>query len=362
MDERHVVPIIPRDLALYALGNIAGVGHSTAVQLYDTVNFDSLFTASRGEVEWIAGTAHVAKPHAFADKFMANREAALEHADIELRGYRAASSLDLILDNDPRYPARLRDLSDRPRWLFVRGNIALLNSRRLITVVGTRQPSNSGSELASRVTSVLVDRGFAPVSGLAEGIDEVVHRTCVDRKGQTIAVLGTGIFNDFPATTAYLRNRILQYGGAIITEFFPKEQYSRQRFVQRNRIQAGLSSVTIPVEAAVPSGTLHTIRFALKYGRQVLGVRWDDAPESDLLRLLRAENAEIVAVPTSDDPFLSAIGRTYDYEGFARESQLARRNTQIERVVKFARQVIASESLTPIEVERMVKAIKQEHE
>jgi DNA protecting protein DprA len=347
------------EIGVMALGEIPGVGHATAVKLYDDKDFGSLFTANRDEVHWIAGNAGIATPHAFTDAFLEHRDRALALAHEEFSRFQSIG-IELILENDPRYPARLRGLPDRPRWLFVRGNLELLSSDRLITVVGTREPTTAGAELASRVASVLVDRGFALVSGLAEGIDAVVHKEVVDRKGQTVAVLGTGIFNDFPAQTAYLRTPILQNGGTIVTEFFPKEQYSRQRFVQRNRIQAGLSEITIPVEAKVPSGTLHTIRFARQYNRMVLGVKWAGADETALHEFLRENHDQIVEVPQSDDPFLEAVAAKYNYLDFARQSQIFRRNSQIERVIKFARSVIRSEHLQPFEIERMMKAIRAE--
>lgn len=347
------------EIYVMALGEIPGVGHATAVKLYDGRDFASLFVANRDEVHWIAGNAGITTPHAFTEAFLEHRDNALASAHEELSRFQSIG-IELILDKDPRYPARLRDLSDRPRWLFVRGNLELLSSDRLITVVGTREPTPAGVSLASRVASVLVERGFALVSGLAEGIDAIVHKEVVDRKSQTVAVLGTGIFNDFPAQTAYLRTPILQNGGTLITEFFPKEQYSRQRFIQRNRIQAALSEITIPVEAKVPSGTLHTIRFARQYNRMVLGVKWAGAEETSLHEFLRESHDQIVEVPQSDDPFLDAVGTKYNYLDFARQSQVFRRNSQIERVVKFTRSVIRSEQLQPFEVERMIKAIRAE--
>jgi DNA processing protein len=272
---------ISRELALLALANISGIGHSTAMRLYDSTSFISLFSAARDEVHWIACAAHVSSPHVFTDGFMSQRERALELAETDLRDY-ARAGVTLLFDDDPRFPPRLREFDDRPRWLFIRGSVELLSDPRLITVVGTREPTEAGRSLAERVAAILVRRGFALVSGLAEGIDEIVHRVCVENGGQTVAVLGTGISNDFPASTSYLRNRILQYGGAIVTECFDKGHYSKQRFAQRNRIQAALSCSTVPVEPGVPSGSLDVVRFALTYGRQLLGVKWADTQASPL--------------------------------------------------------------------------------
>lgn len=357
--ERSGQTSIPREVAVLALGEITGVGHSTAVNLYDDKNFASLFTANRDEVHWIAGNARIASPHAFTETFMVHRERALETAAHDLGRYEA-SGVELVLDSDQRYPQRLLALGDRPRWLFVKGNTDTLNSERLITVVGTRKPTQSGIDLAARVTTTLVKRGFVTVSGLAEGIDGEVHQRTIDHKGQTIAVLGTGIFNDFPATTAHMRGSIVQNGGAIITEYFPKEHYSKQRFVQRNRIQAALSNVTIPVEAAVPSGTFHTIRFAREYGRTVLGVKWQGAKDLPLHQFLREQGEPVVEVSPEDDPFLEALGRSYDYWHFLQDSEQARRKARIDRAVRFARSVIKGERLSDFEIDLMVRRIREQ--
>jgi DNA processing protein len=347
-----------RKVHVLALGEIPGIGHATAVRLYDETNFPSLFTANRDELLWIAGNAGVASPHVFADTFITHRENALETASFEYDRYET-NGIELLLDSDDRYPQRLKAMTDRPRWLFVKGNVDVLSSERLITVVGTRNPSQSGAELTRRIVSTLVKRGFVPVSGLAEGIDAEVHRETIELKGQTVAVLGTGIFNDFPAGTSALRGPIVQNAGAIITEYFPKEHYSKQKFVQRNRIQAALSSVTIPVEAAIPSGTFHTIRFAKQYDRTVLGVKWAGSEDSPLLQFLKENGQPVVEVPLEDDPFLEALGRRYEYWHFVQDSHQARRKAQIDRVVRFARATIKAEGLSDFELDLMIKRIRE---
>jgi|SRR5579872_1474008 len=350
-----------RKVQVLALGDIPGVGHATAVRLYDNRNFESIFMANRDELQWIAGNAGVASPHVFAEAFLTHRSHALETASFEFDRYES-NGIELLLDTDEQYPQRLKEMQDRPRWLFVKGNLEVLNSERLITVVGSRQPSQSGVDLTKRIVSTLVKRGFVLVSGLAEGIDAEVHRETVELKGQTIAVLGTGIFNDFPASTSSLRGPIVQNAGAIITEYFPKEHYSKQKFIQRNRIQAALSNVTVPVEASVPSGTLHTIRFAKQYGRMVLGVKWADSDDAPLHKFLRENDQTVVEVPLHDDPFMETLGLQYNYSHFVQDSQQARRKAQVDRVVRFARSVVRSENLSDFELDLMIKRIREPKE
>jgi DNA processing protein len=350
------VPRVRRETAIVALGEIQGVGHTTAVKLFDNPHFDSLFTANRDEVLWIASAAGVDKPHAFADTFVSSRSEALGHANATLRRFED-QNITLVLAPSNAYPASLREIPDHPRWLFVRGNVELLSSPRLITVVGTREPSTYGKIMARRVAQLLVRNGFVLVAGLAEGIDAIVHEEVIRQKGQTIAILGTGMYNTFPPTTAQYRKSIVELGGAIVTEYFNKEQSSRQRFVQRNRIQAALSQMTIPIEAGVPSGTLHTVRFAKQYGKTVLGVKAIGVGDTPLHQLLREEGFQVVEVPEADDPFMAAIGSHYSYSDFKRDGEIDRRNSVVTRAITWVRRLIRNEGLGPLERKRIIDGI-----
>jgi DNA protecting protein DprA len=155
--------------------------------------------------------------------------------------------------------------------------------------VGTREASPRGVKRARKLTEWLAERGFGIVSGLAEGIDQAAHQAALDHGAQTIAVLGTGISVVFPASTGHLRWQIIEAGGAIVSEYFPQDSYSRIRFVRRNRIQAGLSYATVPVEAKEHSGTAHTYRFAKQFNRVTFGIVNQDHPENGIVDLLRKD-------------------------------------------------------------------------
>jgi DNA processing protein len=354
--EGETVPRVRRHTAVVALGEIQGVGHMTAIRLYDSPNFDSLFTATRDEAHWIASSAGVERPHAFADALVENRDDALRRAAETLEQYEDRN-VTLVLDRDPTYPDILKTIPDPPRWLFVRGNVSILSSQRLITVVGTRKPTDYGIALAIRVAELLVKNDFVIVSGLAEGIDGAVHDQVVKMGGQTVAILGTGLENNFPQSTSHLRNPIVKHGGAIVTEYFNKEQYSRQRFVQRNRIQAALSQITVPVEAGVPSGTLHTIRFADQFGRLVIGVRTPSVPETALHSFLREHGFPVVDVPESDDPFMAAVGTKYRYQIFGQVGERERRVGEVDAIIKYVRARAKRAGLGEIEIRQIVNGI-----
>jgi DNA protecting protein DprA len=174
-------------------------------------------------------------------------------------------------------PPTLREIPDAPRWLFVHGEREILYRQPAIAVVGTRKPSPRGLSATSHVIRVLGAYDVVVVSGLAEGIDEQAHRVSLSEGMKNIAFLGHGINIVFPASTKEIREKIVETGGAIVTEYLPDDHYKKLYFVERNRLQAALANLIIPVEANPKGGTAHTVRYARKYNRPLAGVRWEDA-------------------------------------------------------------------------------------
>lgn len=167
------------------------------------------------------------------------------------------------------YSNKLRSISDPPIGLFVIGNVKLLNSsNKSIAIVGTRQPSNYGEDIAKTFAYDLAISGCTIVSGLAIGIDSCAHKGALEAEGNTIAVLGCGVDN-IPSSRAKLYKEIISSGGTIVSEFPPGTFVQKGFFVSRNRIVSGLSNGVLVVEGNERSGTLITARYALNQGRDV---------------------------------------------------------------------------------------------
>jgi DNA protecting protein DprA len=189
---------------------------------------------------------------------------------------------------EPDFPRTLAILPQRyrPFWIFYRGDIGLLD-RPCVTVVGTRDPTDAGEFLARYAVSCAREFGTPVVSGLAHGIDRIVHEWCLRVSLPTISVQGTGILNTYPVRHTGLGNRITESGGLLLSEYLPDQGPSAQNFVWRNRLQAALGRVVIPAEWARKSGTAHTVRFAGKFQRPVFSLspsgalRTPDAGEGD---------------------------------------------------------------------------------
>lgn len=215
----------------------------------------------------------------------------------ELHKQLASRDISVVLRSNPAFPAKLLDLSDPPFWIFVQGDVRVLH-RSSIGVVGTRSPSSDGLWLTNFVGYSL-DQWDAPtVSGLAMGIDQEIHAASLRARVPTVAVLGTGIFSDYPRGSDAMRASIIKNGGAVITEYLPDESYSASNFVRRNRLQAALSSIVIPVEWKVKSGTAHTVNYAARLNRPMAMLRVPSQASFEWLPDTVRRNCETFTIPS----------------------------------------------------------------
>lgn len=176
----------------------------------------------------------------------------------------------LITLQDPNYPAYLKTISDPPPVLYVKGQVDALHATQ-IAIVGSRKSSFMGKEHAFQFAYQLAQNQIAITSGLAKGIDSFGHQGALNAGGQTIAVLGSGIWDIYPKEHQALAEKMTEKG-AIISEFPLKTAPLAKHFPQRNRIISGLSRGVLVVEAALKSGSLVTARLANEQGREVFAI------------------------------------------------------------------------------------------
>jgi DNA processing protein len=173
----------------------------------------------------------------------------------------------LVTVLDPDYPANLRQVADRPPFLFYRGTLTPRDVRA-VAVVGTRRPSSDGLARAARMAAGLVAEEVTVVSGLARGIDTAAHQAALAAGGRTIAVLGTGITRCYPAENADLAEAVAA-SGALVSQFWPAASPTRYSFPLRNAVTSGISQGTVVVEAGATSGARLQARLATQQRKQV---------------------------------------------------------------------------------------------
>lgn len=183
----------------------------------------------------------------------------LEQADSHLLGW---------FDGD--YPRALRDLSDPPAWLYVKGDPAWL-SRPMLAIVGSRHATPQGLRDARAFAQALSDAGLTVVSGLALGVDTAAHEGGLEGLASSVAVVGTGLDRVYPARNRALAHR-LAARGALVSEFALGTAPRSGHFPRRNRILSGLSLGVLVIEAATGSGSLITARLAAEQGREVFAL------------------------------------------------------------------------------------------
>ena len=215
--------------------------------------------------------------------------------------------------NDEAYPERLRGCSDAPVLLYYRGTTNL-NSRHIVSMVGTRQITNYGKDLCNSFIQDL--KRLCPdaivVSGLAYGVDVNCHRAALEEGLETVGVLAHGLDQIYPRLHRETAKQMVSQGG-LLTEFMSGTPIDKRFFVQRNRIVAGLSDAVIVVESATKGGSLITADIALSYDRQVWAFpgRIYDSHSSGCNKLIFSNCATLL---TGAEDFCLAMGWTDDIQ------------------------------------------------
>lgn len=185
---------------------------------------------------------------------------------------------DIITPEHERYPERLRNISNPPAAIYIKGDLPKIDQQVAVSIVGPRKPTEYGKKAAYSLAARLTKAGLLIISGGAVGIDSYAHRGALAVDGKTIAVLGCGINYPYLNENLKLREQIFK-NGALISEFPPDYAASKYTFPIRNRIVSALSLGTVIIEAGIKSGALITARHAAEQGRDVFVIPGN--PSSD---------------------------------------------------------------------------------
>jgi len=247
-----------------ALTQVDGVGLSIGRQLYDKAGSATALFENRHHLQDMIPDIKPELVHLLQDV-----DTPLRRAEQELE-FISRKAMQCITCRDERYPQRLLECADAPLVLYYCGN-ANLNKQRIISMVGTRRCTNYGRDICHQFIGELkeLDENILIVSGLAYGIDIVSHREALAHGMETVAVMAHGLDRIYPSHHHQTAVEMTRQGG-LLTEYVTGTTPEKGNFVQRNRIVAGLSDVTIVVESAEKGGSLITASIAHSYQREVL--------------------------------------------------------------------------------------------
>ena len=252
-------------LSKIALVFISGLGNAAIRRLIDLYPDEDIFSLPHSELKTAFGT-HRSIVESIVSK------STFARAEEELR-FCETNHIRPLFFTDADYPTRLNapDTDDCPALLYCLGS-ANLNPERSIAVVGTRRATAIGRDNTDFLVHELTSYQTHIISGLAYGIDTAAHTAALDHNLPTVAVLGHGLDRIYPASNRPLAKRILENGGALVTEFPSGTAINPRLFPARNRIIAAMADATIVVEASEKGGALITASIAASYHREVFAV------------------------------------------------------------------------------------------
>jgi|TARA_B100000315_G_C14470291_1_gene537987 DNA processing protein len=249
---------------LLSLLNLDGYGKKKVIHLIEELKAD--LDTSDDVIRFLSGVSGMVKGIKVPDASQA--KSAIQMARDTIRSSEDAG-VYVLGYADKKYPDRLRTIPDPPPVLFAKGDLAGLSSAVSVALIGTREPSDFGRKSAFAIGKSLAEFGITVVSGLALGCDTEGHLGCLEGRGTTVAVMAHGLDQVLPARNRPLAKRILSEGGCLVSEHALGVSAQRYSFVERDRLQSGLSNAVVVVETGVGGGSMHTVGFCKEQRRKL---------------------------------------------------------------------------------------------
>lgn len=270
-----------------ALTMIPGIGPVISKKLLlHCGSAEAVFREKTKHLELIPGIGTITA------KLLRNRDC-LRKAEEELKRIEK-TGIRMLYFTEATYPSRLKHCYDSPPLLYYKGT-AELNAKRIVSIIGTREITDYGTQLCEKLVADLVPYGVIIISGLAYGVDICAHRASLANGIDTVGVLAHGLDEIYPRTHASTAKKMLSQGG-LLTDFPCQTNPDRENFPQRNRIVAGLSDAVIVVESGERGGSMITAEFAMNYNRDVFAFpgRVGDPASAGCHKLIKSHKAALI--------------------------------------------------------------------
>ena len=273
-------------IALTLVPQIGAVTAKTLVSYCGSA--EAVFRASKRELFKIPGIGRATV------ETIASASEALVQAEREM-AFMEQHGVEAVFYTDPRYPARLRQSADSPALFFFKGSsLSLFDAPHILAIVGTRQPSEHGKAVCEEIIAGLEPYNVLIVSGLAFGVDITAHRKASAMGIPNVGVLGHGLGSIYPSQHRSIALRMMEHGG-LLSEYVHQAKPDREHFPMRNRIISGLSDAVLVVETADRGGSMITVQFAERQGREIFAVpgRPQDPKSAGCNYLIKNERAKL---------------------------------------------------------------------
>lgn len=252
--------MVPDAIQKIALTQIEGVGPVTTRQLVAYLGgIDQVFK-SKKDLLAIPGIGEKTAVSIF------NHKEAFNRAEEEMK-FIERHDIKMLFYTDKEYPFRFKSYEDTPVLLYFKGT-ADLDHHRIVSVIGTRSPTDAGRMLCEKLVEELKEYNVLVISGLAYGIDITAHRKSVDVEIPTVGVMGNGLDKIYPSAHASTTKRMTTNGG-LLTQFMTKTKPDRENFPMRNKVVAALSDAVVVVESGIEGGSMITAEYANMYNKDV---------------------------------------------------------------------------------------------
>lgn len=256
---------------LLALNNIKNFGVKTVINIYAEYEYINNYS-----FEISLFIEFLAKKKNFSNELLEIFTENLNYINYEL-SKEHFHDIRIISYFSDKYPIQLKLLKNPPLFLFCKGNLELLSNMNNVAIVGTRENSIIGDKVAKRTAEFFVSQNYTIVSGLAKGIDTSGHIGALNNNGNTIAIL-TDLIKIYPAENRELAEEILKNNGLLFSEIAPWKNIYRSAFVDRDRLQSGISLGTFVIETDIKGGTMHTVKFTLEQNRYLFVPNFNKLP------------------------------------------------------------------------------------
>lgn len=277
---------LQHQIALTLLPQVGAVTAKTLVSYCGSA--EGVFRASRRELLKIPGIGPNAIAHIHTAEAMLQAEREIHFLETQ--------RIDALFYTDPKYPARLLQCYDAPALIYFKGHdIDILNAERIISIVGTRQPTEHGKAICDTLVEGLLPFNVLVVSGLAYGIDITAHQKSCALNKPNIGVLGHGLNRIYPSQHRGTALKMVENGG-LISEYLHDAKPDREHFPMRNRIIAGICDAVLVVETAASGGSMITANLASRCDREIFAVpgRPHELKSAGCNYLIRTHQAKLV--------------------------------------------------------------------